>query len=183
MNNKVQSLKEIEETFHKHGFNDYKWIHPKDIVVSNWVRMKCVYGCPSYGECASCPPNTPSVSECRDFFDEYTDIAIFHFTPELANPEDRHDVMSEITRKLLGLEKEVFLSGYVKTFLLPADSCSLCEECVSSRADCKHPKLSRPPPEALAMDVYSTVRAVGYPINVLQDYNDTMNRYAFLLVR
>lgn len=183
MKEKTQPLNEIEELFNKHGFKDYKWIDPKDIVVANWVRMKCVYGCPTYGECASCPPNTPSVSECRDLFNEYKDIAIFHFKVELDKPDDRHDVMSEITKKLLGLEKEVFLSGHVKTFLLPADSCSLCEECVSSREDCKRPELSRPTPEALAVDVYSTVRTVGFPIDVLQTYDDTMNRYAFLLVR
>jgi predicted metal-binding protein len=183
MTNKTQSKNDLEETFRKHGFTDYRWIHPKDIVVANWVRMKCVYGCPTYGECASCPPNTPPVSECRDLFDEYSDIAIFHIPLKVENPDDRKKVMSEITRKLLGLEKEVFLSGNVKTFLLPPDSCSLCTECVSSREDCKHPNLSRPPPEALAMDVYSTVRVVGFPIDVLQEFTDTMNRYAFLLVR
>ena len=183
MSRKTQSLKEIEEIFHKHGYSDYKWVHPKDIVVANWVRMKCVFGCPSYGKGASCPPNTPSVSECRDFFDEYTDIAIFHFPIEIANPEERHDIMTETDRKLLELEQEVFLSGQVKAFLLFAGNCHLCEECTSSREDCKHPKLSRPTSEALGVDVFSTARAAGYPIDVLKTYNDTMNRYAFLLVR
>lgn len=183
MSKQSQSLKDIEGIFHKHGFNDYKWIHPKDVVVSNWVRMKCAYGCPSYGNCAACPPNTLSVLECRDFFDEYKDIALFHFTIILEKPEDRHDIMSNITRNLLRLEKEVFLSGYVKTFLMPADRCSLCDDCVRSREDCKQPKLSRPTPEAMAVDVFSTVRAVGYPIDVLKDYNDSMNRYAFLLIK
>jgi len=32
------------------------------------------------------------------------------------------------------------------------------------------------------VDVYTTVRKVGYPIEVLTNYNDTMNRYAFLLI-
>ena len=145
--------------------------------------MKCLYGCPSFGKGASCPPNTPSVTECRDLFDEYTDIAIFHFPLEVARPEDRHAIVTETDRNLLGLEKEVFLSGHVKTFLLFAGNCKLCKECTSSREDCKHPELSRPTSEALAVDVFSTARAVGYPIKVLQDYNETMNRYAFLLVR
>lgn len=35
-------------------------------------------------------------------------------------------------------------------------------------------------PEALAVDVFSTVRQVGYPIEVLTDYSEAMNRYAFL---
>ena len=181
--NKVQSLTEIEEIFHKQGFTDYKWIKPEEIIISNWVRMKCLYGCPKAGNCASCPPNTPSVSECRDFFDEYKDIAVFHFAEKIDSSTNYEDVMNEINKKLSELERAVFLSGSVKTFLLFADSCSLCEECVSSREDCKKPEISRPSPEALAMDVYSTVRAVGYSIDVLQNYDDIMNRYAFLLVR
>lgn len=183
MNGQSLSLKELDELFQKHGFSDYKWIKPEEIVVANWVRMKCVYGCSTYGKCATCPPNNPSVSECREFIDEYSDIAVFHFEIALEDPEDRHDIMPEITKKLLKLERDVFLLGYVKAFLLPADNCSLCEECVSSREDCKQPKLSRPPPEALAVDVFSTVRAVGYSIDVLRDYNEKMNRYAFLLIK
>jgi len=34
----------------------------------------------------------------------------------------------------------------------------------------------------MAIDVFSTVRQVGYPIQVLSDYDQAMNRYAFLLV-
>ncbi|MFW9962355.1 MAG: DUF2284 domain-containing protein [Candidatus Sifarchaeia archaeon] len=177
------SRKDFEEIFLKHDLSSFKWIRPSDIVVANWVRMKCVYGCPTYGKCASCPPNTPSVAECRTLFDEYSDIAVFHFAVAVEKPEERKEVMTKITRKLLEMEKEIFLSGCVKAFLLPPENCSLCEECVSSRAECKQPKLSRPPPEALAVDVFSSVRGVGYPIDVLTKYEDTMNRYAFLLVR
>jgi predicted metal-binding protein len=183
MNSQSSSLKDIEEIFQKHGYDNYKWITPKDIVVSQWVRMKCMFGCSTYGKCATCPPNTPSVSECREFFDEYSDIAVFHFGLKLDHPDDRHELMKQISEKLLELEKAVLLSGYVKVFLLPADNCSLCNDCVSSKADCKQPALSRPPPEAMAVDVFSTVRTVGYPIEVLADYDQTMNRYAFLLIR
>jgi predicted metal-binding protein len=179
----MSSLKNLETLFVEHGFNDYKWIDPKDVVVSQWVRMKCTYGCSSYGQCAACPPNTPSVSECRELFDEYSDIALFHLSIELDNPEDRHEVMKELSMKLLKLERAVFLSGNVKAFMLPADNCSICDECVSSREDCKQKKLSRPPPEAMAVDVFSTAKGVGYPIEVLADYDQTMNRYAILLVR
>ena len=183
MNRQKHSQVEIEEIFQKHGFDDYKWINSKDVAIANWVRMKCVYGCPSYGKAASCPPNTPSVAECRDLFDEYTDISIFHFSLKVESAEERHSAMKEIDKKLLGMEREVFLSGNVKAFLLFAGSCNLCTECVSSREDCKNPKLARPTSEALAVDVYTTARAAGYPINVLKEYSDTMNRYAFLLVR
>jgi hypothetical protein len=37
-------------------------------------------------------------------------------------------------------------------------------------------------PEGLAVDVFSTVRKLGYPIQVLPDYKQTMNRYSFLMI-
>jgi hypothetical protein len=32
------------------------------------------------------------------------------------------------------------------------------------------------------VDVYSTARMLGYPIQVVKDYQDEMNRYGLLLV-
>jgi predicted metal-binding protein len=48
----------IDEIFKTKGYNDYKWIDPKKIIVSQWVRMKCQFGCGEYGHGAACPPNT-----------------------------------------------------------------------------------------------------------------------------
>ena len=62
------------------------------------------------------------------------------------------------------------------------DSCNICATCSGERDTCTEPKIARPSPEAMAMDVYSTVRGVGYPIEPLTDYSQAMNRYAFLLV-
>jgi predicted metal-binding protein len=42
--------------------------------------------------------------------------------------------------------------------------------------------MSRPCPEALGVDVFSTVRNAGFPIEVLTGFDQEMNRYAFLLV-
>jgi predicted metal-binding protein len=70
-----------------------------------------------------------------------------------------------------------------KTFVLFMDSCNLCSECAGNLRACKLPKMARPTPDALAMDVYTSVRRLGYPIQVLSDYSQTMNRYAFLLLR
>ena len=80
----------LEELFRKHEFTEFKWIKPDDIVVSQWVRMKCMFGCGTYGKHASCPPNVPSVHECEKFFREYDTAVIFHFGKKLEHPEDRH---------------------------------------------------------------------------------------------
>jgi predicted metal-binding protein len=87
-----------------------------------------------------------------------------------------------VNSKLSKLEREVFLSGYEKVFLLFMDSCCICEKCSGEREKCKEPKLSRPAPEAMAVDVYTTVRQFGYPIKPLTDYSQKMNRYSFLMV-
>jgi len=60
----------IESILARHPFPDYRWLDPGQIVVSQWVRMKCMYGCASYGRKACCPPNTPTVAECERFLKE-----------------------------------------------------------------------------------------------------------------
>jgi predicted metal-binding protein len=172
----------FEALFHENGFGEFHWIEPEDIVVAQWVRMKCVYGCSNYGRNASCPPNVPTVTECREFFCDYSTGVLFHFQKELADPEDRHRWTAKVNRDLLKVERAVFLAGYEKAFLMFMDSCSFCEECPGVRAECIKPELARPSPEAMAVDVFSTVRKVGYPIEVLSEYSQPMNRYAILLI-
>ncbi len=172
----------VEELIEKHGYSDYKWISPEEIVISQWVRMKCIYGCSEFGRTATCPPNVPSLSECERFFREYKEAVVFHFEKEVQKPEDRFAWTRKVNLKLLELEKAVFCAGFEKAFLLFTDSCNICKSCQARKEECTEPKLSRPTPEALGVDVYSTVRKVGYPIHVLSDYSQKMNRYAFLLI-
>ncbi len=70
----------VEEIFNNEGFSDYKWITPEQIVVAQWVRMKCMFGCPNYGQKGACPPQNPTVSECERFFNEYRNAVIFHLS-------------------------------------------------------------------------------------------------------
>jgi len=178
----MSGQKQLETLFLKHKFKDFKWIDPKNIVVSQWVRMKCTFGCVGYGKAACCPPNMPSVEECASFFKEYKEGVVFHFEKKVQKPEDRHEWTRGINARLLRLEREVFLSGNQKTFLLFMDTCGLCKECAAERINCRNKRYARPAPEAMAVDVFSTVKQIGYPIEVLQDYSRTMNRYAFLLI-
>ena len=174
--------KQLEALFTRFGYNDFRWMNPKGIVVSEWVRMKCIFGCGRYGRNASCPPNTLPVDACRRLFDEYSTGVIFHFHKALDNPGDRGPWSREVNSGLLELEREVFLSGHHKTLLLFMSYCNLCDECTGDRAACEQPRLARPTPEAMAVDVFATVRQCGLPIQVLTDYTQAMNRYAFLLI-
>jgi predicted metal-binding protein len=172
----------LERLFPDCGCADYAWIEPREIVVSQWVRLKCTFGCDTYGKNASCPPNTPSVQECRRLFDEYRSAVVLHFQGAVADPSERAAWSREISERLSALEREVFLSGHPKAFVLFMDCCRLCPNCVGTRDECRDRQRARPSAEGMAVDVFSTVRKVGLPIEVLTDPAQTMNRYAFLLV-
>lgn len=178
----MATKRQLEAVFRKRGFSDYRWLNPTKIVVAQWTRMKCMYGCWEYGKTATCPPHAPSVAECERFFREYRRAVVFHFTKKVAKPEDRFAWTRRLSLKLLELEREVFLSGHEKAFLIFMDSCSLCSDCPGARERCLKPKLARPTADALAVDVFSTVRPLGYPIKVLASFDEPMNRYAFLMI-
>ena len=137
----------LELLFQKHNFNDYKWIKAEDIVIAQWVRMKCTFGCNGYGR-ASCPPNVGSIEDCRTFIREYHIAAIFHFEKETT--KDNYDLnwATEICHQLLELEKAVFLVNYHKVFLMNMRPCHVCNTCLNDRLQCKSPELARPAPEA-----------------------------------
>jgi predicted metal-binding protein len=172
----------LQKVFHDHGCRDFRWIDPGEIILANWVRMKCTFGCDSFGRNASCPPNTPTIAECREFFREYRLGVIFRFRSKLQEPEDRHAWARKINMELLDLEREIYIAGYYKTFLLFMDSCNLCRECAKSRHICRNRKLARPSPEGMGVDVFATVSRFGFPLEVLPDYNCEMNCYSFLLI-
>lgn len=175
------NMKKVLSIIKKYDFKDYAWIDPKKIVVSDWVRLKCMFGCEDYGN-AACPPNVPAVVDCRNFFKGYKNAIVFHFEKSFDDPADQRKWAKQINSKLLKAEREVFLAGYYKAFLFLMSRCKLCQECVKDRLQCKNPRLRRPTPEALAVDVFATVRQYGFPIEVVKDYSERINRYAFLMI-
>ncbi len=178
----VKDHQRVDEILASFRYTSYKWIDPQQIIVAQWVRMKCMFGCGEYGHGGACPPNTPSVAECERFFKEYTDAVILHFAGRMNKPEDRHAWSAKINAKLVKLERAVFLAGFERAFLLFMDSCCFCKECTGKRETCDQPRMARPSPEAMAVDVYATVRRFGFQINVRTDYDQKMDRFAFLMV-
>jgi predicted metal-binding protein len=174
--------KEMKAVFEENGCGDFKFMDPAEMVTGQWVRMKCRFGCNEYGKGMMCPPNLPSVTECREFLGEYSKAVIFHFSATFEDPEARHEWSRSINRKLSKIEREVFLSGFYKAFMLFIDPCNFCVECSGPEGECRETLSARPSGEGLGMDVYATARKTGYEINVVKDYDGTMNRFGFLLI-
>ncbi len=178
----MENQERLEALFRESGLDDYRWITGQDIQVAQWVRMKCMYGCNSFGKSSACPPNVPTVGECERFFSEYSRAVVFHFGVNFEDSEQLKAWCKIVNRKLIQLEREVFLAGFHKAFVLLVDECAICSTCVPERAECRNKKNARPCTEALAIDIYGTVRNIGYPIQVLANSQEGMNRYGILLI-
>jgi len=177
----MSSKENISNMLSEKGFIDYKWINPKEIIVAQWVRVKCEFGCSDYG-LGTCPPNTPAVAECRTFFNEYNNGIIIRLTKKAEKDNYPSDWSKEMTNKLLEIERQVFLLGNQKAFLLNQTCCSICKDCSGNRLDCKDKAKSRPSPEGFAVDVYQTIRNCGMEINVVSNNTSEIHRIAILLI-
>ncbi|WP_291859984.1 DUF2284 domain-containing protein [Marinilabilia sp.] len=171
----------IESILLNQEFSEFEWINPETIVVAHWVRIKCIFGCSDYG-LGTCPPNTPSVEDCSSFFKEYKNGVIIRLRKFADKDKYPSDWSRNVTNKLLETERQIFLQGHQKTFLLNQTCCGICKDCSGNRKDCKDKKNSRPSPEAFAVDVYQTARNVGMEINVVSENPSEINRYAFILI-
>jgi len=98
------------------GAADARLIKAEGIIVSDWVLLKCQYGCDGYGKSLTCPPYSPTPEKFRKTLKGYGQAILLKFEPR----EQEYDWKS--THEVVArLEKEAFLSGYYSAFGLPAD--------------------------------------------------------------
>ncbi|MBN2097023.1 MAG: DUF2284 domain-containing protein [Candidatus Omnitrophica bacterium] len=147
---------------------DAKIIPAASIVAAEWVGLKCQFGCDGYGQCLTCPPYSPTPQRTRRMLAEYKYGLLIH-----------GDGNINITRTVSILERLIFLDGYYKALGMGAGPCELCARCPKF---CRHSEKARPSMEACGIDVYSTVRANGLPIEVLRSTNCQGNYYGVVLI-
>lgn len=151
------------------GAIEAKVIQPSTVVTAYWIRLKCQFGCDGYGSSLCCPPHSPTPEQTRTTLDAYQAAILAHF-----------GASGNVTKSMAALEREVFLHGYHKAFALGAGPCNLCKSCPED--GCKHPDKARPSMEACGIDVFSTARNNGYPIEVVVDESSEQNYYGLLLI-
>ncbi len=147
---------------------DAKIISPKSIATAEWVRLKCQFGCDGYGQCLTCPPYSPTPEQTRKMLADYKHALLLH-----------GDEYTDIRRVVAILEKDIFLDGYYKAFAMAAGPCELCAKCPKF---CRYSEKARPSMEACGIDVFSTARANGFPIEVLKTENCQGNYYGLVLI-
>ena len=163
------SLRQFVRRACERGAFDAKIIQADTIVTAPWVRMKCQFGCGGFNSSLCCPPHTPKPEETRKAIACYRRALLIHC---------KGDVRP--TSLVAKLEREIFLAGFYKAFGLGAGPCRLCKRC--NLEDCTRPEEARPSMEACGIDVFATVRANGFPIEVVKDESCEDNYYGVVLI-
>jgi len=170
MADKALTDRELCKMAMKLGAAEAKPIKPSNVLVRDWVRLKCQFGCGGYGKTLTCPPYSPTPDQTRRVLGEYSRAILVRFAPP---EEDTHRIMVK-------LEREAFLSGHYAAFGIAAGPCELCAEC--NLEECAHPRQARPSMESCGIDVYATVRRAGMQIIVVRKKSDIPRYFGLLLV-
>ena len=182
--------------------DDLKLIPTEIIVVSDWVRLKCRYGCDNFGRRLGCPPFTPTPEETRAVLSEYRHAVLARFEakpdPKSSTKRGGRAVSNsavKIQKAIADLERAAFLAGCYKAFGMSAMPCNLCETCVIEEihkkdqavfdldsVKCKNREIMRPSMEACGIDVFKTLQNAGYKPHVLKDGKETVELFGLILL-
>jgi predicted metal-binding protein len=152
-----------------------------DIVVAEWVLMKCRYGCPDCGRRRTCPPFTPSPDQFRAVLQGYRSSLLIWV--EAAGRDDLPTTRRRLHQAIVDLERAAFLDGNHKAFGLVDGTCVWCaadQECVPSA--CRHPEKVRPSLGACGVDAFATAAAAGVPLQVVRERGDAYRLLGMLLI-
>jgi predicted metal-binding protein len=166
-----------------------KEIEASNVVVADWVRFKCGWGCKGYGKHLSCPPYAPSPEETRRMLKDYRTGLLLRFegVPDMKSvdpdqiPLDFHPMYKKLIfwvhDTVYKLEKTAFYDGYYKAFGFGAYPCIYCEHCVAEESAgpvdrsmkrlCRHMDKVRPSMESAGMDVFATARKAGWEVSTI----------------
>ena len=175
----------IYEILKENSITDYRVIDvKKTVAVEDWVRLKCMFGCPVYGNNGSCPPALPPVSECREMVMSYEKAIWMHFSVPYENEMQYASERKNFEKRIYAAEHALFLEGYYKTMLLTPGCCRLCETCVcgSDRSKCANPDKARPCMEGIGINIFATAKNAGYDVHVLKEYGEMTHRFAMILL-
>jgi predicted metal-binding protein len=181
---------------------DLRLIPAEIIVVSDWVRLKCRYGCENYGKRLGCPPFSPTPEETRAVLSEYRHAVLARFRvapdPKIAAKHGNRALSSsavKMQKTMAELERAAFLAGCYKAFGMSAMPCSLCETCVIEEMHkkdqavfpldsikCKNKEIMRPSMEACGIDVFKTLINAGYKPQVLKNTRENVELFGLMLL-
>jgi predicted metal-binding protein len=162
------------------GIDKAKLISVEMILVADWVRLKCQFGCGGYGEKLTCPPYAPTPENTRQLLRSYSKAMLLSVEGKGRSVAERK-IRRILNKTAVALEREIFLSGYHRAWAMTSGPCTLCKKCNTSQL-CLKPEQARPSMEACGIDVFSTVRNAGWEIEVVKTLESPFKLFALVLI-
>jgi len=106
---KEPAMEDLLKKAYELGAEKAKIIGTETIVVEEWVRWKCLYGCPLHGKDAYHPPVAPDSDSTKKVLKEYSKAIL------LNGPKGK-----ALTETAVRLEGEAYNMGYYKAFAMVA---------------------------------------------------------------
>ncbi len=178
-------IQRLMENGKGHGLNAIFAFSIDQIVVAEWVHLKCRYGCRNYNTNWCCPPATPNPDKVRAILSEYSlglllvgnrSCSEFY----LDNARKRANQV-RCWKGTVAIERLLFLEGYYKAFSLVGECCALCKTCAYPQ-DCRFPQEKRPSVESFSIDVIGTLKNLGKTAHVAHHTRETYTYYGIVLV-
>ncbi|MBI2852618.1 MAG: methyltransferase domain-containing protein [Chloroflexi bacterium] len=166
----LDPLQQMSAQIQTLGFQVVKPIDVSAIAVSEWVGLKCEFGC-DFFNASQCPPNSIEPEKTRAMLKDFSKCLLLQGPPPTP----------DFQRLVLQAEHTAFKKGYYKAFSLWAGPCSICPEC-GGKENCHNRSNARPSMEAAGIDVFETVRKAGLPLQTLPGKDDYVKYFAILLL-
>ncbi|MCL2672730.1 MAG: DUF2284 domain-containing protein [Clostridiales bacterium] len=151
-----------------HGAAHALAVTPEEIVFDGRTLIKCMFGCNDWGRGCTCPSREGALKpwEWEKLLRHYKTVLIVH----------AHD--KRVAQKAsYAVEREAFLDGDALAFSM--SDCAICETCAGhDGAPCRNIKMARPAFHSVGIDVFSTARKLGLPIQPLREPGEEQNWYA-----
>ncbi|OFV72372.1 DUF2284 domain-containing protein [Acetobacterium wieringae] len=152
------------------GFDDVMEIAPDSVVVTEFAKNKCAFGCSS-ANLKHCQANEIPLAETKRLLSSYSCAFLIKGIPGTG----------EFQRKMLEAERLAFTGGYHKAFAFWAGPCHICPSC-DLTAPCLNTKNRRPSMEGSGIDVFETVRNNGETLKTLAAKDEFVKYYGLLLL-
>lgn len=109
LRNRESTMEDLLKKAYELGAEKAKIIGTETIVVEEWVRWKCLYGCPLHGKDAYHPPVAPDSESTKRVLKEYSKAIL------LNGPKGK-----ALTETAVRLEGYAYNMGYYKAFAMVA---------------------------------------------------------------
>lgn len=152
------------------GFDDVMEINPDSVVVTEFAKNKCAFGCSS-ANLKHCQANEIPFEETSRLLSTYSRAFLIKGTPGTG----------DFQRKILAAERLAFTGGFHKAFAFWAGPCHICPSCDLTAA-CLNTKNRRPSMEGSGIDVFETVRNNGETLKTLAVKGEFVKYYGLLLL-